>query len=104
VRLGRPPAETVARSIADPGGQVLALVTVAGAGQHEQAETVARSITDPGRQVRALAAVARALVASGDTRQARRVASAACAIGQWTTVLELVLSLEPSVLKVLNDL
>ena len=77
---------------------------LAGAGRHEQAETVARSITNPGRQAQALTAVAGALAARGDTRQAHRVASAACAVGQWTTVLELVLSLEPSALRVLTDL
>jgi len=48
--------------------------------------------------------VAGALVARGDTRQAHHVASAACAVGQWTTVLELVLSLEPSALRVLTEL
>ncbi len=101
-------AATVARSITDPGLQAEALAAVAGAlagtGQHEQAATVARSITHPDRQARALTAVAKALVARGDTRQAHRVASAACAVGQWTTVLELVLSLEPSALRVLTDL
>jgi len=58
---------------------------------------VARSITDPDRQAQALAAaaVAKALVTRGDTRRAHHVASAACAVGQWTTVLKLVLSLEP---------
>jgi hypothetical protein len=54
---------------------------VAVADQHEHAETIARSITDPHRQPRALAAVAKALMAWGDRRQARLVASAACAIG-----------------------
>ena len=49
-------------------------------------------------------AVAGALVARGDTRQAHHVTSAACAVGQWTTLLELVLSLEPSALRVLADL
>ena len=77
---------------------------LAKAGQHEQAETLARSITDRDLQAQALAEVAKALVARGDTRQAHRVASAACAIGQWTTVLKLVLSLEPSALRVLTDL
>ena len=77
---------------------------LAKAGQHEQAETIARSITDPHRQAQALAAVAKALVAWGDRRQARLVASAACAIGYWTIVLEVVLSLEPSALRVLADL
>ena len=43
-------------------------------------------------------------MARGDTRQAHHVASAACAVGQWTTVLELVLSLEPSALRVLTEL
>ena len=98
----------MARSITDPRWQVRALAVVAGAlaeaGQHEHAAAMARSITDPGEQARALATVARALVARGDTRQARYVASAACTVGQWTTVLELVLSLEPSALTVLTDL
>ncbi len=101
-------AETVARSITSPYSQAQALAAVAGAlaeaGQHAQAETVARSITSPDRQALALAAVAGALVARGDTRQAHHVASAACAVGQWTTVLELVLSLEPSALRVVTDL
>jgi len=57
------------------------LTAVAVADQHEHAETIARSITDPHRQPRALAAVAKALMAWGDRRQARLVASAACAIG-----------------------
>lgn len=77
---------------------------LAEAGQHEQAETVARSITDPDEQAQAPTAVAWALAAKGDTRQAHHVASVACAVGQWTTVLELVLSLEPLALSVLTDL
>ena len=101
-------AETVARAITDPGGQARALAAVAGAlaeaGQHEQAETVARSITDPHGQANALAAVAKASVARGDMRRAHHVASAACAVGQWTTLLELVLSLEPSAARMLIDL
>jgi hypothetical protein len=32
------------------------------------------------------------------------VASAACAVGGWTTVLELLLSLEPSAVRVLTEL
>ena len=48
--------------------------------------------------------VAEALAARGDTVQARHVASAACAVGQWTMVLGLVLSLEPSAVMVLTDL
>jgi hypothetical protein len=67
------------------------------------AETVARSITDPDRQAQALAAVAAALAAKGNMRQARHVAPAACAVGRWTTVLRLVLSLEPSAVRVLTD-
>jgi hypothetical protein len=39
----------------------------------------------------------------GNMRQARHVASAACVIGRWTMVLELVLSLEPSAVGVLTD-
>ncbi len=97
-------AATVARSITYPSVSAAVAGALAGAGQHEQAEAVARSITDPDRQARALAAVAKALVARGDTRQAHHVTSAACAVGQWTTVLELVLSLEPSALRVLTDL
>ena len=72
------------------------------AGQHERAEALARSITNPGEQAWALAAVAKALVARGDTRQAHHVASAACAVGGWTMVLELLLSLEPSAVRVLT--
>ena len=32
------------------------------------------------------------------------MASATCAVGQWTKVLELVLSLEPSAIRVLTGL
>ena len=103
-------AETAARSIAGPGWQGRVLVAVAGAlagtGQREQAaaaaaraETAARSITDPDRQAQALAAVAEALAATGNRRLARHVASAACAVGWWTTVLGVVLSLEPSAVR-----
>ena len=99
-------AEALAASITGRYGQALAAVAgaLAEAGQHEQAETVARSITDPDEQEQALMAVAKGLMAWGDTRQAHLVASAACAVGRWTTVLELVLSLEPSALRVLTDL
>jgi C4-dicarboxylate-specific signal transduction histidine kinase len=101
-------AATVAHSITFPDWQARALAEVAGAlarsGQHEQAATVAHSITDPDRQVQALTEVAKALMARGDTRQAHQAASAACTVGRWTTVLELVLSLEPSALRVLTDL
>jgi hypothetical protein len=76
---------------------------LATAGQHEQAETVARSITDPGWQAAALAAVGRVLVARGDTRRAHHVASAACAVSRWIKVLGLVLSLESSVVRVLTE-
>ena len=99
-------AEALAASITDPYERARALVAVAGAlaeaGQYERAETVAYFITDPGGQARA--AVAAALAARGDIRQAHHLASAACAVGQWTTVLELVLSLEPSAVAVLTDL
>jgi hypothetical protein len=64
---------------------------------------VARPITSLYLQARALAAVAGALVARGDTRQAHHVASTACAVGQWTTVLELVLSLERTALRMLTE-
>jgi Flp pilus assembly protein TadD len=83
-------------------------VAVAGAlaraGQHEQAATVARSIADPDRQVQALAAVAEAMAARGDYTQACHVASEACAVGRWTMVLGLVLSLEPLAIRILTDL
>jgi predicted negative regulator of RcsB-dependent stress response len=85
-------AETMARSVTDLSERTQALTAVAAvlaqAGQHEQAETVARSITDPGWQVDALAEVGRVLVARGDTRRAQHVASAACAVGRWTKVLD----------------
>ena len=97
-------AKTVARSITNPGRRSGALAAVARGGQREQAETVARSITDPDGQALALAEVAKALLARGDTRQAHHVAATACASGQWTTMLDLVLSLEPSALRVLTDL
>ena len=98
----------MARSIIYPYQQAQALAEVAGAlafsGRHEQAETVARSIIYPDRLAQALAEVAKVLVAKGETREGHRVASAACAVGRWTTVLELVLSLEPSALTALTDL
>jgi lipopolysaccharide biosynthesis regulator YciM len=100
-------AETAARSITDPDRQAQALAAVARvlaqAGQHEQGVEVACSITDPDGQARALVEVAEALVARETTGQARRVASAACAAGRWTTVLGLVLSLEPSAVRALTD-
>jgi hypothetical protein len=100
-------AETVARSITRSDRQAWALRVVAGglaeAGQHKQAETVACSISDPGWQAAALAAVSRVLVAKGDTRRAHHVASAACAVGRWTKVLGLVLSLESSAVRVLTE-
>ena len=65
---------------------------------------VARSITDPDWQVQALTTVVGALAARGDARQARHVASVACAVGRWTAVLKLVLSLEPSAVRELADL
>jgi hypothetical protein len=98
-------AVTVACSIIHPDQRTQALAAVAAAlaeaRQHDKAATVARSITDPDRQAQAL--VASALAAKGDTRQARHVASAACAVGRWTTVLRLVLPLEPSAVRVLTD-
>ena len=45
----------------------------------------------------------RQLVARGDTRRAQHVASAACAVGRWTKVLGLVLSLESSAARVLTE-
>ena len=101
-------AEAVARSLTDPYAQTRALAAMAEAlaqaGQHQQAEAVTRSITNPDRQTQALTAMAKALVARGDTRQAHHVASAACAVGQWTKVLGLVMSLQPSPIRVLTDL
>ena len=70
--------------------------------QHRDQDGYARD--DPDRQAQALATVASALAARGDTKHAHHAATAACAVGQWTTVLELVLSLEPSALRVLTDL
>jgi hypothetical protein len=97
----------LALAITDPDGKGRALPRMAGAlaeaGQHEQAETVARSITDPDEQADALAEVAKALVARGDTTQAYHVASAACSVVRWTKVLGLVLSLEPTAIRVLTD-
>jgi hypothetical protein len=46
--------------------------------------------------------VAEALAVTGNTRQARHVASAACALGRWTTVLRVVLSLEPSAVRMVR--
>jgi tetratricopeptide (TPR) repeat protein len=101
-------AAAVARSITAPYRQAQALVTVVGAlaraGRHEQAAAVATSINPPYWQVRALVEAAEALAARGDTRQARHAASAACAVGRWTMALGLVLSLEPSAVRVHTDL
>ena len=63
---------------------------------------VARSITNPDRQAQTLATVAEALAGRGETRQARYVASVACAVGRWTMALVPVLSLEPSAVRVLT--
>jgi hypothetical protein len=73
------------------------------AGQHQHAATVARSITNPDRQAQTLATVAEALAARGETRQARHVASVACAVGQCPMALMPVLSLEPSAIRVPTD-
>ena len=48
--------------------------------------------------------MAEELAARGDTRHARHLTSAACAVGRSTTVLGLVLSLEPSAVSVLTGL
>ncbi len=93
----------IAASLATAAGSSIR-GALAGAGQHEQAKIVARSIINPDQRAQALTAVVKALVARGDTRQAHHVASVACAAGRWTTVLELVLWLEPSALGVLTDL
>ena len=66
----------------------------------EVCRRVARSITNPDRQAQTLATVAEALAARGETRQARHVASVACAVGRWTMALLPVLSLEPSAVRV----
>ena len=71
--------------------------------QHQHAATVARSITNPDRQAQTLATVAEALAARGETRQARHVASVACAVGRWTMALVPVFSLEPSAVRVPTD-
>jgi len=97
-------AKTAARSITDPDRQAKALTAVARAlAQAGQAADVARSITDADGQARALAEVAETLVAREATGQARRVASAACAARRWTTMLGLVLSLEPSAVGALTE-
>lgn len=49
----------------------------------------------PDQLASALAAIARALAAKGDTRNARHMVAAAGALGRWTTVLAVVLALEP---------
>lgn len=58
----------------------------------------------PDQQASALAAIARALAAKGDTRNARHMVAAAGALGRWTTVLAVVLALEPSALSVLTGM
>jgi hypothetical protein len=63
------------------------------------AGTVARLIANPDCHAQTLATVAEALAARGKTRQARHVASVACAVGR-TMALVPVLSLEPSAVRV----
>jgi hypothetical protein len=95
-------------SHSDPGDQASALAAAAGAlakaGQHEQAVTVARSIAYPDQRADALVTAAEALAAGGNTKKARYMASAACAVGRWTVLLRLVLSFEPSAIRVLTEL
>jgi hypothetical protein len=64
---------------------------------------VVRSITNPDRQAQPLAVVAEALAARGEPRQARHLASEACAVRRWTQALTPVLSLEPSAVRVPTD-
>ena len=106
-------AAVVAGSIPSPDRRVQALAAVASAlaraGQHEQTPlwrpgpkpwpAISPSRTGGRRRWRP-----RRWRRGGDTRQARHVASAACAVVRWTTVLGLVLSLEPSAIRVLTDL
>jgi hypothetical protein len=75
---------------------------LARAGQPEQAVAAAHSIVDPDGQARTLVAVAGALEANGDTTQARHVAVMACAVGQWTIPLNLVMTLDPSAVTVIT--
>jgi hypothetical protein len=108
-------AQALAQSITDPYRQTEALTEVARAlgqaGHHDQAaalagaaEQTARTITDPYRQAQALTAVAQALAQAGDARSASRVAVTACAVGQWTSVVEVVLQLDASAADLLRDL
>jgi hypothetical protein len=91
-----PQAETLARSIPDPGQQAAALASVAvavsQAGEHQRAEGLARSITMPGPRSEALASV---LARAGDPGAARRAAASACAAGYWATGARPVLLLDP---------
>ena len=66
-----------------------------------RAAVAARSITNPDRQTQTLATVAEALAARGEMRQARHVASEACAVGRWT--MALVPVVEPLAVRVLSD-
>jgi hypothetical protein len=83
-------ADTVARSIADPGRQARALNMIASvttlaharAGQYERAESVARAIAGPQWQDESLTEVAAALAEAGEAGRAMEVARA-IAGPQW---------------------
>jgi hypothetical protein len=70
---------------------------------HRAGSPVASFITDPSGRAQALVATGWALAARGDTKQARHMASAACAVGRWTIAVRRMLSLEPSAIRVLTD-
>ncbi|HSV65024.1 MAG TPA: hypothetical protein VLJ59_03825, partial [Mycobacteriales bacterium] len=74
-------AESLARSITDPGRQAWALAGLAQAtaatGDLDRAETTAHAITHPYQQARALADLAQATAATGDLGRARRLTTAA---------------------------
>jgi hypothetical protein len=83
-------ADTVARSIADPGRQARALNMIASvtalaharAGQYERAESVARAIAGPQWQDESLTEIAAALAEAGEAGRAMEVARA-IAGPQW---------------------
>ena len=99
-------AETVARSITDPDRQAQALAAVAEAlvqaGQHEQAATAARSITEPGPAGTSAGGGGRGAGGEGGHETGASRGCGGVCHRTVDTVLGLVLSLEPSAVRVVQ--
>jgi hypothetical protein len=80
-------AETLARSTNDPPLLGLVAVTLARAGQFQQAEALGRSITEPIVRAEALRAVASVLAGAGMHRQAETLACPITALDQQAEAL-----------------